>query len=98
MNIKETRVSAQSPISNTYFGSYLMSERLKAFLSIVLLIVSVSDALCAIGVGLVLVELAEPPDVMFCDAERRFPPRFDSSNALRASWVSADGLDFAGNN
>lgn len=31
-------------------------------------------------------ELAEPPDVIVCDAVKRFPPpRFDSSNALRAS-------------
>lgn len=33
-----------------------------------------------------LVELADPPDVIVCDAVRRlFPPRFDSSNALSVS-------------
>lgn len=57
-------LSGNLHLEATYFGSYLISERLKAFLSMVLLIVSVSDAFCAIGVGLVLVELAEPPDVM----------------------------------
>lgn len=62
-----------------------MSERRSAFLSIVRLIVSVSDALCVMGVGDVLAELAEPADVIVCDAVRRFPPRFDSSKALRAS-------------
>lgn len=73
-----------------------MRDRRKAFLSMVLLMVSVSDALCVNGVGLVLVELAEPPEVIVCDAERRFPPRFDSSKALSASWVNADGDDLAG--
>lgn len=49
------------------------------------------------GVGLVLVELPEPPEVMVCDAVKRFEPlRFDSSNALSASAVKADGGDFAG--
>lgn len=74
-----------------------MSDRRKAFLSIVRLMVSVSDALCWIGVGLVLVELAEPPEVMVCDADRRFPPRLDSSKALSDSWVSAAAGDLAGN-
>lgn len=50
-----------------------------------------------IGVGLVLVELAEPPDVIVCDAVKRFPPRFDSSKAFNASWVNDDGGDLAGN-
>lgn len=59
--------------------------------------VSVSDALWVIGVGLVLVELAEPPDVIVCDAVKRFPPRFDSSKAFNASWVNDDGGDLAGN-
>lgn len=58
---------------------------------------SVSDALWVIGVGLVLVELADPADVMVCDAVKRFPPRFDSSNAFSASCVNADGDDLAGN-
>lgn len=56
--------------------------------------VSVSDALCDSGVGLVLVELLEPPDVMVCDADRRFVP----SIAIRASCVSAEGAAFVGNN
>ena len=61
--------------------------------------VSVSDELTWLkGVGLVLVELLEPADVIVCDAVKRFPDRFDSSKAFRASAVSADGGDFAGNN
>lgn len=80
-----------------YFGSYLISERRSAFRSIVRLMVSVSDALWVIGVGLVLVELAEPADVIVCDAVKRLPPpRFDSSKALRASWVKDEGVDLAG--
>jgi hypothetical protein len=58
------------------------------------LMVSVSDEL--MGVGLVLLELAEPPDVMACDAVSKFPDRFDSSKALRASCVRAEGGDLAG--
>ena len=73
-----------------------MSDRRRAFLSMVLLMVSVSEALWLSGVGLVLVELAEPPEVTVWDAESKFPPRLDSSNALRASWVNADGDDLAG--
>lgn len=74
-----------------------MRDRLRAFLSIVFLIVSVSDALWLIGVGLVLLELPEPPEVMVCDAVKRFDPlRLDSSNALSASAVNAEGGDFAG--
>ena len=73
-----------------------MSERRKAFRSIVLFMVSVSDALWVIGVGLVLVELAEPPEVIVWEAVSKLPPRFDSSKALRASWVSAEGGDLAG--
>lgn len=57
-------------------------------------IVSVSDALCDNGVGLVLVELLEPPDVIVCDADKRFVP----SMAIRASCVSADGAALVGNN
>jgi hypothetical protein len=73
-----------------------MRERRSAFLSIVRLIVSVSDALL-IGVGLVLVELFDPADVIVCDAVNKLPLRFDSSNAFNASAVNADGDDFAGN-
>jgi hypothetical protein len=80
----------------------LISDRRSAFLSIVRLIVSVSVVVVVvvllIGVGLVLLELAEPPEVMACEAVSKFPDRFDSSKALSASWVSADGDDLAGNN
>jgi hypothetical protein len=77
--------------TQTHFdGSYLIKDRRNAFLSMVRLIVSVSDALCVIGVGLVLLELPEPADVIVCDAIKRFPLRFDSSKAFNASCVSAD--------
>ena len=97
-NMEQNRkwIKTQSDVS-THFGSYLMSERLRAFLSIVFLIVSVSEAFWFSGVGLVLAELPEPPDVIVCDAVKRFEPlRFDSSKALSASAVSADGGDLAG--
>lgn len=82
---------------HSYFGSYFMRDRRRAFLSMVRLMVSVSLALCCIGIGLVLAELPEPADVIVCEAVKRFPPpRFDSSNALRASCVKDDGVDLAG--
>lgn len=44
-----------------------------------------------------LLELPEPPEVTLCEAVKRFDPlRFDSSKALSASAVNADGGDFAG--
>jgi hypothetical protein len=42
----------------------------------------------------VLVELLEPPDVIVCDADKRFVP----SIAIRASCVKASGAVFVGNN
>ena len=59
------------------------------------LMVSVSDELwlTGVGVGLVLLELAEPADVIVDEAVSKFPDRFDSSNAFNASCVNADGGD-----
>lgn len=41
-----------------------------------------------------LVELLDPPEVIVCDADKRFVP----SMAIKASWVSAEGAAFVGNN
>lgn len=82
---------------STNFGSYLINDLRNAFLSIVRLIVSVSDALLLIGVGLVLLELPDPALVIVWDAVNKFPDLFDSSNAFKASAVNADGDDLAGN-